>query len=622
MMREVVSPHGTWLDRIGKGLDRAITALSPRWGFRRAQARAATRVLNTAYRSAEKTRLRGDWNPLGGSADADLLPDLATLRERSRDLHRNNAHAAAITGTIVENEIGTGIRPQCRLDRKALGLDNDTALGFERAAERIWKRWAPRADAQNRMSLYEIQVLLKRQIIENGEVLALPLMLPEDRARPLSLALEVLEADRLETPPGRRQDPTIRDGVELGARGEPVAYWIRKHHPGDLLLGRGGVGVSSQTEHVRYPAVNAAGRPNVFHLYAVKRPGQTRGEPFYAPVLDTFKDLGDVIEATVVRERVKACFSAFVTKTNPLDAALGAGGTNGAGQRLNELEPGMMEYLQPGESVTFGDPTGTGDTFDPFVNAMLRSMGAALGLPLELVLKDFSKTNYSSARAALLEARRFFRGGQMWMAQRFCQPVWEMVLDEAWLRELLPPVVLFGDQRDYWVQARWIAPGWGWVDPVKEVESSERAVAANISTLAEECAAQGRDWEEVLYQREREEQLRKELNLPGPADMEPVATPSGPEDPAAGAGNWTRRPTQKQAVIVQNILPSLAPASPVAAPAVVNVAPAPAPHVEVPVTVQPGPVSMTVQMPKTGKRTLTLQHADGRTSTATVETTE
>lgn len=541
MMREVPQAPQTPLDRIGRWLDRAITALSPRWGFRRAQARAATRVLNTAYRSAEKTRLRNDWNPLGGSADADLLPDLPTLRERSRDLHRNNAHAAAITGTIVENEIGTGIRPQCRLDREELGLDNDTARAFERAAERVWKRWGPRADAQNRMGIYEIQALIKRQIIENGEVLVLPLMLNDDRGRPLSLALEVLEADRLETPPGRRGDVQIRDGVELGARGEPVAYWIRKHHPGDIMLGRGGVPVTSAQEHVRYPAVNAAGRANVFHLYAVKRPGQTRGEPFYAPVLDAFKDLGDVMEATVVRERVKACFAAFVTKTNPLEAAIGAGTTNAAGQRINELEPGMMEYLMPGEDVRFGDPTGTGDTFDPFVQTMLRSMGAALGLPLELVLKDFSKTNYSSARAALLEARRFFRGGQHWMAARFCQPVWEMVLEEAWLRELLPPVNLFGEQREEWMQARWIAPGWGWVDPVKEVESSQKAIAAGLSTLAEECAGQGRDWEEVQYQREREEQLRKQLNLapppetPAPAPMPAAGMDDEPMPPAAAA---------------------------------------------------------------------------------------
>ena len=65
-----------------------------------------------------------------------------------------------------------------------------------------------------------------------------------------------------------------------------------------------------------------------------------------------------------------------------------------------------------------------------------------------------------------------------------------------------------------WVRARWIAPGWSWVDPLKEVKASKEAIAGNISSLADEAAGQGKDWEEILEQRAREEQKRKELDLP------------------------------------------------------------------------------------------------------------
>lgn len=528
-LREVPRVQLTAIEKFGAYVDAAISVVAPAWGLRRLQARAATKALS-AYRGAEKNRLRGDWNALNGSADADLLAELSTLRQRSRDLNRNDAHASAITGTVVVNVIGTGLRPQSRPDAEALGITDQEKTRFAKKAERAYRIWCRTADSQNRMDFNEIQALVQRQILENGEVFVLPLMIQDDPRRRYRLALEVIEADRVSTPPGKSSSANIRDGIELGARGEPVAYWIRKRHPGDVLMG--GVKVGGD-EWVRYPAFNRMGRPNVLHLYHVKRPGQTRGEPFFAPVLAAFKDLADFMEAEIVAARVAACFTAFVTKNDPV-AAFEGNTTTAAGQRLESLEPGMVQYLASGESVTFGDPKRPTGAFEPFVLAVLRSIGASLGLPLELVLKDFSRTNYSSARAAMLEARRFFKGYQSWIGQRLCRPCWEWLMEEAWLREDLPAVDLLGDQREDWMRATWIAPGWGWVDPVREVESSSLAVEAGLSTLADECAAQGRDWEDVMVQRQREEQRRQELGLPEAGANAPGAQPRATTDQPDG----------------------------------------------------------------------------------------
>jgi lambda family phage portal protein len=540
VINEEMAPPKTLRERIGRTIDQWMMAIAPRAGVRRMQARWAGKILNASYRGAEKNRLRKDWSPLGGSADADLLPDLPTLRERSRDLNRNDAHAAAITGTVVVNVVGSGIRPQSRVDRTALGITDDEARAYERAVERAWRRWMPHADSQGRADFYELESLIQRQILENGEVLVLPLMIKDEPWRPYRLALEVIEADRLETPPGKRGDATIRDGVELGERGQPVAYWIRKRHPGDLLLGR--AIARTDLDYIRYPARNSAGRPNVLHLYWKKRPGQTRGEPFFAPVMTAFKDLGDYLEAEIVAARVAACFAVFIKKTDALGAVTNAT-TVESGQRIEELEPGIIDYLLPGEEVQTAIPQRAGGTFEPFVLAVLRSMCAALGLPLLLVLKDFSKVNYSSARAALLEARRFFRSYQQWLACRFCQPVWEMLLEEAWLKAELPGVNLFGPEREDWLRARWIAPGWGWVDPVKEVQASKLAVQSGISTLADENAAQGRDWEETRDQQKTERDSYAALGMPYPADA-PTTNQAGELAPNGG-GQETETETEE-----------------------------------------------------------------------------
>jgi capsid protein len=119
------------------------------------------------------------------------LPELKDIRERSRDLNRNDAHASGITSTMTTNVVGSGIRPQSRIDKESLGMDESAASAFQKDAERVWKKWTPYADAGNRMDFYEIQELVDRQILENGEAIIIPMML-QDPDRPYSLALQII----------------------------------------------------------------------------------------------------------------------------------------------------------------------------------------------------------------------------------------------------------------------------------------------------------------------------------------------------------------------------------------------------------------------------------------------
>ena len=498
-------------EKFANGIDNVISFFSPKAGFKRRMYREAINVSQKfgAYKGASRDRLRSSWLPGGGSADQDLLPELADIRERSRDLNRNDAHAAGITSTMTTNVIGTGIRPQSRADKEDLGINEELANDFQKKAERVWKRWLPYADAGERMDFYEIQQLVDRQILENGEAIIVPLML-KDKGRPYSLALQLIESDRLNTPTDKRSDKTIRSGVRIGEKGEPISYFIQKTHPGDIQHRT----TEEARQYIEIQAKGEYGRKNIFHLYYVLRSGQTRGLPFFAPVLTYFKDLAEYVEAELVAARIAACFSLFITSESSMDVAVNSTyEKNASGQLVESLEPGMIKHLIPGESITSFNPQRPSATFEPFVDRILKAISAALGLPYELVAKDFSKTNYSSARAALLEARRYFKVRQEWLAQKLCQPVWEMLLEEAYLKGELD-VENFYENRPGWVRARWIAPGWSWVDPLKEVKASREAIAGNISSLADEAAGQGKDWEEILEQRAREEQKRKELGLP------------------------------------------------------------------------------------------------------------
>ena len=495
------------IENIANSFDGLIGFFSPKTAFKRRMFRQAIKVSDKfgSYRGAERNRMRSSWLPGGGSADQDIIPDLPELRERSRDLNRNDAHASGITNTMTTNVVGTGIRPQSRIDREVLGISENKALKYQKKAERVWKKWLPFSDAGNRMDFYEIQQLIDRQILENGEAIIIPVML-KDKNRPYSLALQVIESDRLATPPEKRGDKTVRAGVRVGENGEPISYFIQKMHPGDYRYTK-----ADDRKFVEIPARNEYGRPNVFHLYPVQRSGQTRGVPFFASVLTYFKDLSEYTEAELVAARIAACFSIFITSESSMDVNTGYD-RNFKGQLLESLEPGMIKHLLPGESVSSFNPQRPSATFEPFVERMLRAISASLGLPYELVAKDFSKTNYSSARAALLEARRYFKVRQEWLARKLCQPVWDMVLEEGYLRGDLGSIPFY-EKRQNWVNASWITPGWEWVDPLKEAKAAEVGIKNGIVTYSDLFSAQGKDWEECFEQRKREEEKIKELGL-------------------------------------------------------------------------------------------------------------
>jgi lambda family phage portal protein len=230
------------------------------------------------------------------------------------------------------------------------------------------------------------------------------------------------------------------------------------------------------------------------------------------------------VESEWVAARVAACFALFVTKKFPVDAALAnydmTGTTeDGDAHRIEKLAPGIIEYLESGEEVQSFSPQRPGGSFEPFIRSAIQFIGAGLGLPYELVLKDFTRTNYSSARAALLEARRAFRRWQQTRIRYICQPTWELLVEEQAIRGELP--VRDWEKTKYaYTRALWIPPGWDWVDPLKEAKASAESIAQNLSTHADECSTKGKDWEEVARQRAREKNLYQELGLEAEAAVE------------------------------------------------------------------------------------------------------
>ena len=523
-------------------VDRAIEWAAPQWAARRLQSRVTMAAVGGYHGGKTDRRALTAWHRSGGSADADTLGELQTLRAGSRDLVRNSPIAGGAISTTTTNVVGTGLTLQSQIDAEALGMDDEEAAAWQRTTEREFRLFSesPDCDVTRRQNLYGLQTLAFRSTLESGDVLCL---LPHVRrpGRDYTLALQLVEADRLSNPTFKPDTPALSSGVEMDGFGAPVAYHVCRTHPGDLMS------VTRQWDRV--PAYGpSSGRKNVIHLYTQLRIGQTRGVPYLAPVIEPLKQLERYTDAEIMAAVISGMFTVFVKTTgeglSPLDNATSA--NTGSNSQVagwdGKLGNGLIVDLADGESIETANPGRPNANFDPFVQAIVQQIGVALELPFEVLMKHF-QSSYSAARAALLDAWRFFRCRRDWLAENFCKPVYEAWMDEAVAMGRIAAPGYFSSPaiRKAYLGSRWIGDAPGSIDPLKEVNAAEKRLDIGISTLADESVAyDGGDWEPKHRQQVKERAMRKEGGLLPEAPVAPNAAPVDPlNDSAAGDESTT-----------------------------------------------------------------------------------
>lgn len=454
----------------------------------------------SAYKSAEESRLRSSWPVSIGSANADLIPELSKIRERCRDLSRNNAFAAGLIETNVTNIIGTGMKCQSFIHPEMVNMTEDEVYEMQSMIEENFGHWMEQCDIEGRKHFFDVQEQVCRTIDESGEAIVY-IRRKRRKNKEFDLCLQVVESDRLESPEGDYGD--IVGGIEHDEDGAPTAYYISNTHPGDVYwsyMGRQG--------YTRVAAYDSDGRPNILHIYRQLRPGQGRGIPLLSPVVSKMKDLDMYNEAELVAARVAACIAMFIRRNNPLGNSDANMTLDSEGLRRESLRPGIIERLGIGEEPVPFVPNRPGQTYDQFVQRILMEVAAGCNSSYEVLARDFSRLNYSSARVVLHEVRRHYIKRQRWLARTLLMPIWNLVLEEGYLKGFIKIPDFYQNKRAYCCM-RVVADGWPWVDPEKEANSTVIALENNLSNLAEEIGSLGRDWDETIAQGEKELQTIK-----------------------------------------------------------------------------------------------------------------
>lgn len=449
------------------------------------------------YEGATISRLTSDWVTSSTSADAEIDGSLVRLRNRARQLCRDNPYARQALRAIAANVIGAGVRMQAQvpMQRGAGRLDQATNDAIEAA----WAEWCrpETCHVAGQLSWHEIERLAVMSMAESGEVFIR--LVPEAFGNGLTpLALEVIEADLLDE--GKTSGPDAagnewRMGVNVNKWGRPIEYAFRSRHPGDLTNGVG-------WRLIMIPA------DQIIHLRLTERPGQTRGVTWFAAAVKALHHLGGYQDAEVIRARATASLMGFVT--SPEGELYGDDVVDG--ERVSNFEPGVFKYLDPGQQVTVPDLGSPNTSFELFMRAMLRSVSASIGVSYETVSRDFSQSNYSSSRLSLLEDRENWRLIQSYITEHLHRVVYERWMDAAAAVGTLT-LPNYQQLRSRYQTVRWFPRGWGWVDPEKEVKAYKEAVRCGFATQAQIVAETGNDLMDLLRTRAQEVAMEEELGL-------------------------------------------------------------------------------------------------------------
>ena len=379
--------------------DRTIGFFSPRQLLKRKKAKIYNEYLSRKYEGADRGRRTDGWNTGGGSPNAEIAGSKILLRNRSRDLVRNNPYAARGIQVITNNVVGQGIKTRIKLDMRS------QISTKEKRANDIWREWAETTacDFEGIHTLASMQRLVMRSVVESGDVIVRRRKVRRRKVISTTtgkvielppIQLQILEGDFIATNRINKlldNGNVVVEGVEVTPKGKVVAYHLFKNHPGNI-----NISLQNVSETIRVLV------EDILFMYRVDRPGQFSGMPWLAPVILRLRDFDIYEDAQLKRQQCAAMFTAFIHDLEGIDDDAESKEEQALGEKM---EPGMIEILPPGKDITLSNPPGA-DNYQEYTSVVLRSIASGLGITYFDLTGDLSDINFSAGRLGWLEAQR------------------------------------------------------------------------------------------------------------------------------------------------------------------------------------------------------------------------
>lgn len=503
-------------------------------------AKVQTVAFGGALEGAERTeRETVTWVPSMRSPDQIINAAKPLADARGRDMVQNDGYASGAAALHKDNIVGSQYLLNAKPNYVMLGVDEAWAEEFQKVVESRFNTISESEscyfDAAGRNTFTGMVRLAVGGFVLSGEVLATAEWL-RSPARPFKTAIQMISPDRLSNPYGQADTAFMRRGILRDLRGKPITYYIRKAHPSENYLD------SDLFTWAEVQAEKPWGRKQVIHIIEQLMPDQSRGISDMVTVLKQMRMTKKFQDVTLQNAVVNASYAAAIESelpTTEVFAAIGANGTSPQDMMLQYISTYMgalgtyldksknisidgakIPHLFPGTKLNMqpvGTPGGVGTGFE---ESLLRHIAAALGLSYEQFSRDYTKTNYSSARASMNETWKFMQSRKKSVADRYATNIYALWLEEDIAAGNIP--LPKGKTRDWFYeplvkdalcQCSWIGASRGQIDESKETDAALARIAGGLSTYEKECARLGEDFREVFKQRAREQNMLGQLNL-------------------------------------------------------------------------------------------------------------
>lgn len=479
------------------------------------------------YAAASKGRLFGDFSGSNRSADSEIRWALNELRNRSRDLERNNEYFRRYLQLLRTNVVGErGFRLQVRARDANRNVDTLGNQIIEDAWAAFGRKGSPTVDGK--MSLIDLQNHIITATARDGEVF---LRIVKGNFLKHGIALQIIEPDRVDEQMNERyrNGNEVRMGVEVNEYHRPVAYHVLQNHPGDYDY----VTLATGKKRVRIPA------SEIMHIFRIERSGQTRGVPWSTAAITSLKMLHGYREAELVAARTAASKMGFFTSPAGdgfmADAYEGEAGT---GSPIYDAEAGTFHQLPAGVDFVPFDPSHPTSAFADFEKSVLRGIAGGLGVSYTSLANDLEGTSYSSIRQGALEERDFYRTLHQFMVEHFLDPLYRI-----WLQHVidfgLTPITGVGKYEKFSREFTFRGRGFQWVDPLKEMNAAVVGLQNGILSHSDIAATYGRDAEDTFAQIEQDKRLADQYGLTMAyepfGDKQPVPAAIGEPQPDGDA---------------------------------------------------------------------------------------
>lgn len=462
-----------------------------------------------AYRWGRIDERTQSFQPAGRSGNSAITESEELMGRRVRNQLINVAQVKRVTEALVDLIVGCGMQTFSDPLDASVSIAElkdgkfENELNHALEADEYYDEWfndPKRFNTRRKIAGPDFQRLAMKECVTAGSAIILECFKRNPSGDP-ELCYQLIEREQLDRskdrPAGIGQNKIV-NGIEFDSDDVEIAFHILDAHPYDDY-GLGG----AFTKSTRIPA------ERIIHLVLFNRPSDTIGVNWLHAIAQNQFDR-DSFFGYELQTAARAARMLLVAKfKNVRSGAAGLGlddGQDTADAYGNmQLKLGASPHafaIGTEDSIELIETNRPNSNSKEFINQLDRDTAGGAGLSSFSVTGDYSQSNFTSVRGALLAEDQHIRPLQNWFARDLAIPMRRRHQQLAILGRKLKTVTVaqyMANRRKY-ERFEAIGAGRELLDPAAESEAALSKLRGCLSTLKLECARRGLHWIRVLRQ--------------------------------------------------------------------------------------------------------------------------